>query len=50
MVYVKNHVPVRARHKVSASCEMSTDEEMPNDGKIVQEYLYSISMMVKKFN
>ena len=50
MVYVKNRVPIRAHHEVSDGCEMSTDDEKPNDDKTVSEYLYSISMMVKKFN
>ena len=59
MVYVKNRVTVRAHHDIAAARvhydiadarEMSTDDEMPNDDKPVPEYLYSIIMMVKKFN
>ena len=47
---VHDTAAARVYYDIADAREMSTDDEMPNDGKRVSEHVYSIAMMVKKFN
>lgn len=48
MVYMKKDKRIRAFHDIATGCRTSIADEIPSDNEIVEDYLYSISMTVKK--